>query len=1110
MKLLGKKVTLITNRLLGRRITEESDIFEPVDLTEIERLKAKIVVENGRSSVRELPLNKPVINLGRRDDNDIIFKSKCISRRHAKIIFKNGSFFIIDQNSANGTFLNAVRIKRERLSDGDLISLGYNSARLRYVQREGGKKEARQEEEEEGEEKQEEEREISREDKRLFLFQDAPALLIQSEEMGTSKMFPLNEELTIIGRDISNHIVLVDPTISRWHALLMHQYNHFVLYDLNSSNGTWVNNQAIKRKVLDNGDRIRFGDRDEYHFELQIEALMDYEEPSSIADRTIQVYPRSPEWEEIIAYLGAGIVIGDSNNQVLTLNKSAEELLGLDKERALSNNIWDCVPLEASGHLLELLKKYSESGIAQKKVRELPIWTKDKELNLELFPLEDRGGYYSGVLMFIKEKDNNTREVRDSSVPIEISHKLRSPLTAIRGAVEILTKDISEMELAEQRKFLSIIAEESERINAVISELLAPLQKAWRGDIAPLIRSVAYSFQSQAIQKDINLGVLIPSDLPKISGDRKRLQRVLNGLLSNSFRATPSGGRITISARKSRYYVEISISDTGEMIPEEHIKKIFEGTQGEFDRVTRFRKDLPLLRSIVEQQGGKLWAEQESGKRNKFILILPIEKAVSSEKGLIELAFRSAEIESSEAEIALSSPELEIYEDEDTTIKVPIPIPDKTILIADNEPNARRATKVQLEGEGFEVIEALNSWGTIAMARKSQPDLIILDILMPEMDGLQIIEVLKHDPQTKDIPILVVSEIDKRDRAFQLGVVGYLLKPIERRVLSDTTRAIFESKGKTKKGKILIVDDNPSIAKIIKITFDNLGYENRVAYSGVEALNIVHQEQPDLILLDIMMPGMNGYEVCKKLKESASTRHIPIVMLTSKESIEDKVRAMKIGADDYFTKSSGTTELGARVEMIIRRTQEGLHANPLTKLPGNIAVEREINRRIKSGNKFAVCYLDIDSFKAFNNKYGYAKGDGVIRQTASIITSALVEYGGKGDFVGHIGGDDFALITTPDKADNICSRIIEVFDELIPHHYREEDQKNGYIITEDRDGKIRQFPIISISIAVVTNEKYDLKNLSQISQVAAELETYAKTLKGSVYVKDRRKRIREG
>jgi len=134
----------------------------------------------------------------------------------------------------------------------------------------------------------------------------------------------------------------------------------------------------------------------------------------------------------------------------------------------------------------------------------------------------------------------------------------------------------------------------------------------------------------------------------------------------------------------------------------------------------------------------------------------------------------------------------------------------------------------------------------------------------------------------------------------------------------------------------------------------------------------------------------------------------------------------------------------------------------------------------------------------------------VIRQTANIVTSALVEYGGKGDFAGHIGGDDFVLITTPDKVDNICSRIIKVFDELIPYHYSEEDRRNGYIIAEDRDGIIKQFPVTSISIAVVTNDKYELKNLSQISQVVAELKTYAKTLEGSVYVRDRRRRIREG
>jgi diguanylate cyclase (GGDEF)-like protein len=228
-------------------------------------------------------------------------------------------------------------------------------------------------------------------------------------------------------------------------------------------------------------------------------------------------------------------------------------------------------------------------------------------------------------------------------------------------------------------------------------------------------------------------------------------------------------------------------------------------------------------------------------------------------------------------------------------------------------------------------------------------------------------------------------------------------------------------------------------------------------------------------------------------------------MLTAQGNEDDKLTGLELGADDYILKPFNPRELISRVNNTLRRIDRNRRANPLTGLHGNLEIQMEINYRIARETPFAVIYLDMDNFKAFNDVYGFASGDRAIKMTADIITDNVHILGSQCDFIGHIGGDDFIAITKPAHASKICDGIVNDFDKKIQTLYSDIDRKNGYITTMNRQGDMINYPIISISIAVVTSEHRKLVNHIQVAEIAAEVKKKTKSINGSVYLFDQRK-----
>jgi diguanylate cyclase (GGDEF)-like protein len=304
--------------------------------------------------------------------------------------------------------------------------------------------------------------------------------------------------------------------------------------------------------------------------------------------------------------------------------------------------------------------------------------------------------------------------------------------------------------------------------------------------------------------------------------------------------------------------------------------------------------------------------------------------------------------------------------------------------------------------------------------------------------------------------------------------------------------------------KLLLIDDEAQFRFMTKLGLEANGFTVLEASDGNEGLEILKSERPDLVLLDLNMPEPNGHSVCDIIKNDDSLRHMPVIILTTSEDLSDKLRRLEGGADDYITKTTDPKERAARIRATIRRNLQNLDSNPLTHLPGNNKIQEMITKCMRSGDKFAVAYTDLDNFKAYNDNYGFKKGDEVILYTAQLLRNTINSQGRSNDFLGHIGGDDFVIISTPEIIKKIGEEIIKRMDQGIGQYYNQEDRDRGFIVTKDRQGIEQKFPIVSISIAVVNNLRHTFTNIGEIIKIVTELKKFAKQKEGSCLVIDKR------
>lgn len=302
--------------------------------------------------------------------------------------------------------------------------------------------------------------------------------------------------------------------------------------------------------------------------------------------------------------------------------------------------------------------------------------------------------------------------------------------------------------------------------------------------------------------------------------------------------------------------------------------------------------------------------------------------------------------------------------------------------------------------------------------------------------------------------------------------------------------------------RILVADDEPTVRQLLELVLTGQGYEVSLATNGAQLVRMAQERVPDLVLIDLMMPQMDGYEAIRQLRNDTRTAHLPMLILTAKSTLDDVVTGFETGADDYITKPFNIPELLARIKGHLRRASQQPVRNPLTGLPGNVLLAEELKYKLSRPDLFAYLYVDLDNFKAFNDTYGPARGDRVIKMLAEVLIEAATTHGTGNDFVGHIGGDDFAIITSPDALERLCEEIIRSFDQKVRLLYEPEDLERGFLLGIDRQGVPRRFPLISLSIGVATNRNRTFADYEELSRVAAEMKQFSKQDPGSSYAVD--------
>jgi PAS domain S-box-containing protein len=778
----------------------------------------------------------------------------------------------------------------------------------------------------------------------------------------------------------------------------------------------------------------------------------------------------------MVESMADGVVMADATGEVCLCNPAARRLLGVETGVEVTSKY---LKDRLGFYPFDLVRgQTGETSSGPHLVRE-DLRIGDKFLHSIVSPV---GGASAPVGVVVVLRDITERkelEQRKEDFVSIVSHELRTPLTSITGALDILMGSYNKGLGDKARRYVQMAREGCTRLSETVDDLL-DVAKLERGKVPlklrpmtfdGLVQETAAKFRPAAEVKRITLAVQVEQPGMRVLGDGDRLTQVLNNLLSNALKFTPDRGRIEVDVfggASSSSHVGLTLWNNGDPIPEDAYERIFDKFEtaqpSPNRRVGGTGLGLAISRGIVEGHGGRIWVEPtDSGA--EFVLTLP------------------------------TAPP------DDVPSTVPPSDGGRLALIVSDRPRTALLLKGMLLASGVRVHIAQAADDGLMFARDRRPDVLVLDLALSSGVGPALIEIFKHDPETKNVPLFAVGPPEAADAARMRDADAVLALPLDGEAFIAASEKLAHRSKNQAKRRVLVVDDDPAIRMICREVLERAEYELVDAADGQEALDAIARAMPDLVVLDVMMPQLDGYEVLRRLKAEQATSALPVILLTARSQTADKVRAFKIGAEDYLIKPFDHTELVMRVDKALERREREASASPTTRLPGSAAIEAEIERRLAAGGGFAFCYVDLDNLKSFNDYYGYAKADGVIRQTGDILREVIARDGGAGDFVGHIAGDDFVLITTPDRVDRVCKNLIETFDRLIPLYYNRVDRDRGYIETTDRYGTMRKFPMMSVSVAALTSKR-EIRDSAQLARLAAEEKRRAKAIPGSAYVCD--------
>jgi PAS domain S-box-containing protein len=620
---------------------------------------------------------------------------------------------------------------------------------------------------------------------------------------------------------------------------------------------------------------------------IDLEKLKDSLE-EKVFERTQELTLSEKKYRSIIDSSFDPIITINSKNEITSWNKGAEIIFGFSAMEVLGSKLNNLFLNENDSFISGIMATVAKEGFARNCVTEFKTKMKDITfVNITASRIDE-----DNIALIIRDitKEKRIDQMKSDFVS-NVSHELRTPLTSIKGAIDLILSGAEGPISDSQKEFLNICKNNSLRLIRLISDLL-DLSKIEAGkikmnmknnDLTKTLKETIAEFRAMAEKQRINLLFEGPDQL-YLPYDEDRVKQVVVNLLGNAFKFTPENGTVRLILMEKDNEISVSIIDSGMGIAKEHFDMIFEKFEQVDTSSTRVKGGsglgLAIAKSIVESHKGRIWVESEVGKGSSFSFSLP--------KSLIDLNKSGSNIDMSSL---ISSLELA-----QNSYKV------KKILIIDDDEDMVHVLKSNLEKESYEVTVVQTSRDALKTAIDIKPDLITLDLLMPSVDGFMIAELLKQNPSTKDIPIVIISAIFEKDRAYKLGVSDYITKPFDTQELLKSIKNIEEQiSGEKLRKKILVVDDDPDISSVLALSLNERNYSVLNAYDGLQAVASAKLEKPDIIVLDLMLPEFDGFDVLKRLKADAMTKNIPVIVITGMGS-KERERALSLGAKDYLLK----------------------------------------------------------------------------------------------------------------------------------------------------------------------------------------------------------------
>jgi PAS domain S-box-containing protein len=613
-----------------------------------------------------------------------------------------------------------------------------------------------------------------------------------------------------------------------------------------------------------------------------------------------QQQEQATEREAILTSIADGVVVNDTEGSIILVNPAAEHILGVERKELLSRDYGDLFSV--------FDEKGQKEAIAAMRAllsTEVPEVAKDYNIKLEaegrvihalLSPVILMRGDFKGVVTIFRDVTKEVEADRAKSEFVStVSHELRTPMTAIKGYTDLLHAGAAGPINPEQKRFLTTIKSNTDRLTALINDLLdisrmetgrirfepRPLQ------VGDVVADVVNALAGQAEENKQSLTYEVAAGLPDVLGDRDRLNQVLTNLVGNAVRYTPEGGDIEVQVYAVEKAVRVDVRDTGIGIDPEDMAHIFERFYRADHPLVQEKRGtglgLSIVKMFVEMHGGRIWVESEPDQGSTFTFILPIP------------------VREEEAE---TRPPVSLL-----TAKV------RSILVVDDDRNAADIAKRQLEGSGYRVTVQAQGRAVEKWAEENHPDVIVLDLILPDVDGLDILRALKRNTITNDIPVVVRSIVPDDGTAWELGVSAYLTKPVSR---EDLLNAVEQAL--TWQGRVLIVEDDPDTVGLLEATMRQIGFTPLVAADGYEALTVARRHRPDLVLLDLRLPGMDGFEALTHLKRDSITQTIPIIAISAHvaDTERERNRLLALGAAAFVPKPFAIGDLLSEIEAALQ------------------------------------------------------------------------------------------------------------------------------------------------------------------------------------------------